>query len=101
MAMRMWARSWPGVDAELSGVVTDTPGLLLAEIGTAASVSDGSIGIRLFGQAKAAPSQLAAAGVDTGLRTTVVEHRRTRHQRPGRGPRLGTPGPGSGSTSCR
>lgn len=56
------------------GVVTDTLGLLLAVIVTAASVSDNAIGIRLFNQAKAAHPQLAAAWADTGFRTKVVEH---------------------------
>jgi transposase len=56
------------------GVVTDTLGLLLAVIVTAASVSDNAIGIRLFDQAKAAHPQLAAAWADTDFRVKVVEH---------------------------
>ena len=56
------------------GIVTDTLGLLLAVIVTAASISDNAIGIRLFDQAKATHPQLPAAWADTGFRTKVVEH---------------------------
>jgi len=60
------------------GIVTDTLGLLLAVIVTAASQSDNTIGVRLLDQAKTAHPRLAKTWVDAGFKTTVVEHGATR-----------------------
>ncbi|GAB3973558.1 hypothetical protein GCM10027615_37140 [Plantactinospora veratri] len=55
-------------------IITDTLGLLLAVIVTAASVSDNTIGVGLLDQAKAAHPTLAKTWVDAGFKTKVVEH---------------------------
>ena len=56
------------------GIVTDTLGLLLAVIVTAASASDNTIGIDLLDQAKAAHPALAKTWVDAGFKNKVIEH---------------------------
>lgn len=56
------------------GVVTDTLGLILAVIVTAANLSDNAIGTRLLDQAKSTYPALSKAWVDTGFKNTVVEH---------------------------
>lgn len=56
------------------GIITDTLGLLLAVIVTAASVSDNTIGIHLLNQATAIHPTLTKTWVDTGFRQKVVEH---------------------------
>lgn len=56
------------------GIVTDTLGLLLAIIVTAASVSDNTIGLTLLDRATAAYPTLTKAWVDQGFRKKVVEH---------------------------
>src|SRR4051794_19111196 len=55
------------------GIVTDTLGLLLAVIVTAASTSDNTIGIDLLDQAKAAHPTLAKTWVDAGFKNKVIE----------------------------
>ena len=56
------------------GIITDTLGLLLAVIVTAASISDNTIGIDLLDQAKATYPTIAKTWVDAGFKTKVVEH---------------------------
>ncbi|MEW2386725.1 IS5 family transposase, partial [Micromonospora sp. NPDC047707] len=56
------------------GIVTDTLGLLLAVIVTAASASDNTIGVDLLDQAKAAHPALAKTWVDAGFKNRVIEH---------------------------
>jgi transposase len=56
------------------GIITDTLGLLLAVIVTAASVSDNTIGIDLLDHATTTYPTLTKAWVDTGFRQKVVEH---------------------------
>jgi transposase len=56
------------------GIITDTLGLLLAVIVTAASVSDNTIGLALLDRATDAHPTLTKAWVDAGFRTKVVEH---------------------------
>lgn len=56
------------------GIVTDTLGLLLAVIVTAASASDNTIGVDLLNQATAAYPTLTKAWVDAGFKKTVIEH---------------------------
>jgi transposase len=56
------------------GIITDTLGLLLAVIVTAASASDNTIGIDLLNQATHTYPTLTKAWVDTGFRKKVVEH---------------------------
>jgi transposase len=56
------------------GIITDTLGLLLAVVVTAASVSDNTIGVNLLDQATAAYPTLAKTWVDAGFKTQVVEH---------------------------
>jgi alpha-D-ribose 1-methylphosphonate 5-triphosphate synthase subunit PhnL len=56
------------------GIVTDTLGLLLAVIVTAASASDNTVGINLLNQAKATHPALAKTWVDAGFRNKVIEH---------------------------
>ncbi len=55
------------------GIITDTLGLLLAVIVTAASASDNTIGIDLLDQATTYPT-LAKTWVDAGFKNRVVEH---------------------------
>jgi transposase len=56
------------------GIITDTLGLLLAVVVTAASVSDNTIGTHLLNEATARHPTLAKTWVDAGFKTTVVEH---------------------------
>jgi len=56
------------------GIITDTLGLLLAVIVTAASVSDNTIGIDLLDRATTTHPTLAKTWVDAGFKKTVVEH---------------------------
>jgi transposase len=56
------------------GIVTDTLGLLLAVIVTAASASDNTIGIDLLDRATRTYPTLTKTWVDAGFRTKVVEH---------------------------
>ncbi|MEV6847305.1 IS5 family transposase, partial [Actinoplanes sp. NPDC051411] len=56
------------------GIITDTLGLLLAVIVTAASVSDNTIGLALLDRATAIYPTLSKAWVDAGFRKKVVEH---------------------------
>ena len=56
------------------GIITDTLGLLLAVVVTAASVSDNAIGLNLLDRATDAYPTLTKAWVDTGYRKKVVEH---------------------------
>ncbi|AYF26637.1 IS5/IS1182 family transposase [Micromonospora tulbaghiae] len=56
------------------GIVTDTLGLLLAVVVTAASTSDNTIGINLLEQAKATHPALSKTWVDAGFKNKVIEH---------------------------
>jgi transposase len=56
------------------GIITDTLGLLLAVVVTAASVSDNLIGTHLLDQATTAHPTPAKTWVDAGFKTRVVEH---------------------------
>jgi transposase len=56
------------------GLVTDTLGLLLAVVVTAASVSDNAIGADLLDQATTTHPTLAKTWVDAGFKNTLVEH---------------------------
>lgn len=56
------------------GIVTDTLGLILAVIVTAASQSDNAIGIQLLNQTKNTYPTIAKTWVDTGFKNTVVDH---------------------------
>jgi transposase len=56
------------------GIITDTLGLLLAVVVTAASVSDNTIGTHLLDQATTRHPTLAKTWVDAGFKNTVVEH---------------------------
>ena len=56
------------------GIITDTLGLLLAIIVTAASVSDNTIGNALLDQATTDYPTLTKTWVDAGFRQKVVEH---------------------------
>ncbi|MCP2329440.1 transposase [Hamadaea flava] len=55
-------------------IVTDTLGLLLAVIVTAAGVSDNTIGIDLLNHAKSAHPALAKTWTDAGFKNQVIEH---------------------------
>jgi transposase len=56
------------------GILTDTLGLLLAVIVTAASLSENAVGIQLLDQAKKTYPTISKSWVDTGFKKTVVEH---------------------------
>ncbi|MFI7434029.1 IS5 family transposase [Micromonospora haikouensis] len=56
------------------GIITDTLGLLLAVIVTAASASDNTIGMDLLDQATATYPTLTKTWVDAGFKNRVVEH---------------------------
>lgn len=56
------------------GIITDTLGLLLAVIVTAASTSDNTIGINLLDQATTTHPTLTKTWVDAGFKNRVVEH---------------------------
>ncbi|WP_306858579.1 IS5 family transposase [Streptosporangium brasiliense] len=55
-------------------IVTDTLGLLLAVLVTAAGVSDGAAGLPLLTQVAADNPTITKAWADSGYRTTVIEH---------------------------
>lgn len=56
------------------GIITDTLGLLLVVVVTAASVSDNVIGMDLLNRATTAYPTLAKTWVDAGFKTKLVEH---------------------------
>ncbi|MGW1062144.1 IS5 family transposase [Micromonospora rubida] len=56
------------------GIITDTLGLLLAVIVTAASASDNAIGMDLLDQATTTYPTLTKTWVDAGFKNRVVEH---------------------------
>ncbi|WP_412750489.1 IS5 family transposase [Krasilnikovia sp. M28-CT-15] len=56
------------------GIITDTLGLLLAVLVTAASISDNAIGIDLLNQAATTHPTLTKTWVDAGFKNRVVEH---------------------------
>jgi transposase len=56
------------------GIITDTLGLLLAVIVTAASVSDNTIGAALLDEATARHPGITKTWVDAGFKNTVVEY---------------------------
>jgi hypothetical protein len=56
------------------GIVTDSLGLILAVIVTAASVSDNAVGIRLLNQAKSTYPTISKAWVDTGFKNAAVTY---------------------------
>jgi transposase len=56
------------------GIITDTLGLLLAVIVTAASISDNTIGNALLEQATTAHPALTKTWVDAGFKVKTVEH---------------------------
>ncbi|WP_405110622.1 IS5 family transposase [Micromonospora sp. NBC_01405] len=56
------------------GIITDTLGLLLAVIVTAASTSDNTIGMNLLDQATTTYPTLTKTWVDAGFKNRVVEH---------------------------
>lgn len=56
------------------GILTDTIGLILAVIVTAASISDNAIGTHLLSQAKATYPTITKAWVDAGFKNAVIEH---------------------------
>ncbi|GAB2744270.1 hypothetical protein GCM10027072_45230 [Streptomyces bullii] len=62
---------------ESGALVTDTPGLLLAVLVTAASVQDSAAGTRLLDQVAAAHPGLRKVGVDGGYCKHFVEHAAT------------------------
>jgi transposase len=58
-------------------IITDTLGLLLAVLVTAASVQDGPAGLQLLTKAAAAHPALRKAWADSAYRTAVIEHAAT------------------------
>lgn len=56
------------------GVVTDTLGLLLTVIVTAASLSENAVGIRLLDRVTETYRTISKTWVDAGFKNTVVEH---------------------------
>src|SRR5688572_17636174 len=56
------------------GILTDTLGLLLAVVVTAASVSDNAIGTDLLDRATTTHPTVAKTWVDAGFKTTLVEY---------------------------
>lgn len=56
------------------GIVTDTLGLILAVIVTAANLSENAVGTRLLDQAKSTYPTISKTWVDTGFKNTVIEH---------------------------
>ena len=59
------------------GILTDTLGLLLAVVVTAASVSDNAIGTDLLDQATTTHPTLAKTWVDAGFKNTLIEYAAT------------------------
>jgi transposase len=58
-------------------IITDTLGLLLVVLVTAASVQDGPAGLQLLAKTAAAHPSLRKAWADSAYRTTVIEHAAT------------------------
>jgi transposase len=58
-------------------IITDTLGLLLTVLVTAASVQDGPAGLQLLARTAAAHPSLRKAWADSAYRTTVIEHAAT------------------------
>jgi transposase len=56
------------------GIITDTLGIVLAVVATAASLSDNTIGTHLLSQAKNIYPSITKAWVDAGFKNTVIEH---------------------------
>ncbi|MBV6703565.1 transposase, partial [Kitasatospora aureofaciens] len=56
------------------GILTDTIGLILAVVVTAASLSENAVGIKLLNQAKKAYPSITKSWVDTGFKNAMVEH---------------------------
>ncbi|WP_344080205.1 IS5 family transposase, partial [Luedemannella helvata] len=56
------------------GIITDTLGLLLAVVVTAASASDNQVGTHLLDQATTSHPTATKTWVDAGFKNTVVEH---------------------------
>ncbi|GAA0420870.1 hypothetical protein GCM10010160_55950 [Acrocarpospora corrugata] len=56
------------------GIVTDTLGIILAVMVTAASLSENAIGIRLLDQIKTAYPTISKTWVDTGFKNAAIEH---------------------------
>jgi transposase len=56
------------------GIVTDTLGLILAVIVTAASLSENAVGVRLLDHVTSTYPTISKSWVDTGFKNTVVEH---------------------------
>ena len=61
------------------GIVTGTPGLLLAVTVMAASVTENAAGMRLLSQAKDTHPQITHARADSGLKNQAVEHAAAGH----------------------
>ena len=58
-------------------IITDTLGLLLAVLVTAASVQDGPAGLQLLTKTAAAHPAICKAWADSAYRTAVIEHAAT------------------------
>jgi transposase len=56
------------------GIVTDTLGLILAVIVTAASLSENAVGVQLLDHVTGTYPTISKSWVDTGFKNTVVEH---------------------------
>ncbi|MFF1784897.1 IS5 family transposase [Kitasatospora sp. NPDC058243] len=56
------------------GILTDTIGLILAVVVTAASLSENAVGIQLLDQAKKTYPSISKSWVDTGFKNAMVEH---------------------------
>ncbi|MFJ4598166.1 MULTISPECIES: IS5 family transposase [unclassified Kitasatospora] len=56
------------------GILTDTIGLILAVVVTAASLSENAVGIQLLDQAKKTCPSISKSWVDTGFKNAMVEH---------------------------
>jgi transposase len=62
------------IDGRKRSIITDTLGLLLAVLVTAAGVSDGTAGRPLLTQVAAAHPSITKAWADSAYRATVIEH---------------------------
>jgi len=68
-------RAGPGiVGSRKRSIVTDTPGLLLVVLVTAASVQDGPAGLQLLTKAAAAHPAISKARAGSAYRNAVIEH---------------------------
>jgi transposase len=56
------------------GIVTDTLGLILAVIVTAASLSENAVGVQLLDHVTSTYPTISKSWVDTGFKNTVIEH---------------------------